>query len=108
MRRTVVSALFLIVLTACSEKPSWQVKPLSEAGEKVYPLHGSIVSRDVASNTVMVKHEKIEGLMEAMTMDFSVRGVAVGSLPPDGSPIEASLHVIEGAYWLTDIRARKS
>jgi hypothetical protein len=42
--------------------------------------------------------------MEGMTMDFSVRGAAVASLPPDNTAIDASLHVKPGAYWLTHIQ----
>jgi Cu/Ag efflux protein CusF len=104
MVRTAVVLSLLLLLHACAEKPSWATKPLSEAGEKTYALRGVIVSRDSISNTVMVRHDRIEGFMEAMTMDFSVRGAAVDTLPPSGQRIEARLHVIDGAYWLTDVK----
>ncbi len=42
--------------------------------------------------------------MEAMTMDYSVRGAKVAQLPPDGSAIVAKLHVVSDAYWVTDVR----
>jgi protein SCO1/2 len=97
---------FLLTLTlflACSrEQPT--VKPLSEPGEKLYDLRGKIVSRDAADNTLRVDHEAITGYMEAMTMDFSVRGAQVGSLPADSSTIEAKVHVTDNGYWLTDVK----
>jgi hypothetical protein len=42
--------------------------------------------------------------MEAMTMDYPVRGVAVAELPPEKTRIEAKLHVHEEQVWLTDIK----
>src|SRR5687768_18413277 len=32
-------------------------------------------------------------------------GTEVAKLPADGKRIEASLHVTQGAYWLTDVKA---
>ena len=97
----VAAALF--VLFACAKsKPSQ--RPLSEPGEKTYSLKGVIVGRDVADNTLRVDHEQIPGFMEAMTMDYPVRGVAVGALPPDKSRVEGRLHVHDDNVWLTDIK----
>jgi hypothetical protein len=93
-----------MLLFSCGEKPAWETKPLNEPGERTYRLHGVIVSRDAGSNTVMVRHDRVEGLMEGMTMDFSVRGASVTSLPPDNASIDASLHVKPGAYWLTHVQ----
>jgi len=104
MRRLALFTFLLMVVLSCKEKAAWETKPLTEPGERTYQLEGVIVSRDEGSNTVMVRHEKIDGLMEAMTMDFSVRGAAVATLPPDNIRIAATLHVLPGAYWLTSIR----
>jgi protein SCO1/2 len=98
---------FLVVVTAfllaCSadEAP----KPLSEAGEKLYTVRGKILSRDAAENTLHMDHEAIPGFMEAMVMDYGVRGAKVAELPADGKRVEARLHVTERAYWITDVRA---
>jgi Cu/Ag efflux protein CusF len=40
--------------------------------EQKYQLHGVILRLDPAQQTATVKHEKIEGWMEAMTMEFPV------------------------------------
>jgi protein SCO1/2 len=85
----------LLFLLNCGER---------ESPERLYELKGKIVSRDPGDNTVRVDHEAIPGYMEAMTMDYSVRGAKVGALPPDGTRIEAKLHVTESGYWLTDVK----
>lgn len=95
----------MTIVAACSE--SQREKPLSEPGEKLYPLRGTIEARDARDNVVRVKHEAISGFMQAMTMDFSVRGTDVTALPPDGADIEARLHVTDNAYWLTDVKSRQ-
>jgi protein SCO1/2 len=99
-------ALLLLVaagLAACRVEES-KAKPLSVAGEKLYPLKGKILSRDAADGTLRVDHEAIPGFMEAMTMDYSVRGAKVEALPPDGTRVEAKLHVANDGYWLTDVK----
>lgn len=95
---------FLVLLFACSGRED-QSKPLSEPGEKLYTVRGAIVSRDVSANTVNLDHEAIPGFMEAMAMDYGVRGAKVESLPADKSRIEAKLHVTDRAYWITDVQA---
>jgi len=98
MRFTAV-VLLVFAVVACA-KP----KPVSEPGEKVYALKGKIVSRDAGEQSVRVNHEAIPGFMEAMTMDYPVRGTTVQQLPADGVPITATLHVHDDKYWLSDVR----
>lgn len=99
-RFLILAALF--ALAACSgEEPS---KPVSEPGEKLYTVRGTILSREATSNTIHVDHEEIPGFMTAMKMDYSVRGADVATLPPDGARFEAKLHVTDRAYWLTEVR----
>ena len=92
----------IALLAACAEPE----KPLSEPGEKTYPVAGKIVGRDAGDNTLQLDHETIPGFMAAMTMDFSVRGARVTALPPDGTAVDAKLHVTDRAFWLTDVKAR--
>lgn len=105
MRRALVIAILALAVLACSDSP--KQKPLSEPGEKVYTLKGKIVSRDAADNTINVDHEAIPGFMEAMAMDYSVRGATVADLPPNGTRVEAKLHVKSDAYWLTDVKVTR-
>jgi Cu/Ag efflux protein CusF len=77
------------------------------AAEKSGELHGTIVSRDAAKNTVTLQHEKVEGIMDAMTMPFELRDGKVDSLPPDGTHVVATLHEQNGQYWVTAVREMK-
>jgi protein SCO1/2 len=102
MRRTATLLLTLLIAAACGEDRA--AKPLSEPGEKLYDVRGKVLSRDASANTLNVDHEAIPGFMEAMIMDYTIRGADVGTLPPDGARIQAKLHVTERGYWLTDVR----
>ncbi len=99
--RRVAGLVALLLLLACSDEAP---KPLSEPGEKLYTVRGVILSRNATANTLHVDHETIPGFMEAMRMDYSVRGAKVAKLPPDKSRIEARLHVTDRAYWITDVQ----
>jgi hypothetical protein len=101
MRRVGVLLLLLSVF-ACGENE--RERPLSEPGEKLYPLRGTIVSRNASDNSLKVDHEAIPGFMAPMVMDYSVRGVKVGTLPADKTRIEARLHVTSRSYWITDVK----
>ena len=92
-----------LALVACSDAETKQ-KPLSEPGERIYTLTGKILARDRGDNTLRIDHEAIPGFMEAMTMDYSVRGATVSALPPDGTRVVATLHVTDRGYWITGVK----
>ena len=102
MKRASFLLFLLALLCACEEKE--RPKPLSEPGEKLYDVRGVILSRDIANNSISLDHESIPGFMEAMTMDYGVRGAKVDALPADKKRIVAKLHVTERGYWLTDVK----
>lgn len=60
--RLSVILLVLIGLTACSHQPA----------AKRYELQGRVVAVDAASRQLTIAHQEIPGLMEAMTMPYSV------------------------------------
>ena len=100
--RVVAAFLTLFVLACGAEKKD---PPLSEPGEKLYAMRGIVLSRSVDENSLRVDHEAISGFMEAMTMDYQVRGAKVSALPADKSRIDAKLHVTSSSYWITDVKA---
>lgn len=104
MRR--VSSLLLVIAMAfaCGGHDSAADKPVSVPGEKLYQLRGRIVSHDAAENSLNIDHEAIPGFMEAMKMDYQVRGAEVAKLPADGSRVAAKLHVTDDNYWITDVQ----
>src|SRR6266540_4313949 len=103
MRRALVLATVVLLLVSCSRSPN-AAKPLSEKGEKLYVVKGKILSRDASDNSLRIDHEAIPGFMEAMTMDYAVRGAKVQELPADKSTIVARLHVNDDKYWITDVK----
>ena len=100
--KRVAAIVLVLCLVACSKK-SGGSGPTSVPGEKVYPIRGKIVSK-ISGNSIDLDHEAIPGFMEAMEMPYEVRGAAVKDLPPQGSRIDAKLHVIDDGYWLTDVK----
>lgn len=103
-------AMSLLLVTACARKEQTPAAARPSATpasgvEKTYPFRGKVVSLDSTRNQITVDHEKIEGLWEPMSMAFEVRGGEPGNLPPQGSTIRATLHVEDGHYWLTDVKA---
>jgi protein SCO1/2 len=100
--RRLTAVLFLLILAACGGDDA--PKPVSEPGEKLYSVKGVLLTRNESANTIFMDHEAIPGFMEAMKMDYAVRGTEVAKLPPDNSRIEARLHVTDRAYWLTDVK----
>lgn len=102
MRVTVLAMALLFAF--CAKQEDSAGKPVSVPGEKTYAVVGKIVTRDAEDNTVRIDHQAIPGFMEAMTMDFTVRGARVDSLPPDNVPIHATLHVTDDAYWVSDVK----
>jgi len=99
-------AFALVLAMACGKanigSPS---NSLPDPGEKVFTMHGKIVSRDPASTSLTIDHKAIPGLMEAMTMEYAVRGQKIESLPPNGTNIVARVHVTdEKGVWITDVK----
>ncbi|HUJ14473.1 MAG TPA: copper-binding protein [Thermoanaerobaculia bacterium] len=99
MRLSIAFAL-LVAVSGCgkSEPP---------AKETTYALTATIVSRDASRNVVTLDNKEIPGVMEAMRMDYRVRDAKVSALPPDGTPVNATLHEREGSYWVTAVKPVK-
>ena len=95
------AALLVLALLACGAEKE---RPVSEPGEKIYTLRGIVLARNQADNSLRIEHQAVPGFMEAMTMEFPVRGAKVDALPADQTRIEAKLHVTERSFWVTDIQ----
>ena len=86
--------LLCLALLSAACKPAPQVRR--------YTLHGKVVSVDAANKTANISNEKIEGWMDAMTMEYPV---------PDpsklhaGDPITATVVVADLNYTLENIKS---
>lgn len=92
----------VLVLAACQTPETNQ----ASAGAKRYPMKGKVISVDKAGKRATVEHEKIDGFMEAMTMDFPIHADWVWDDLAPGAEIRAELVVDSSAsdpYWLENI-----
>ena len=100
-RRALILSTILLAL-ACGRKTSG---PGEQA--KSYPMTATIISRNPADNTVNLDNKEVPGVMEAMKMDYELRGAKVDSLPPNGTAVDVTLHEQSGRYWVTDAKPRR-
>ena len=70
-------------------------------------MTATIVSRDAAHNIVTLNNKEVPGKMEAMTMDYQLRGAKAGSLPPDGTAVDVIVHESSETYYITDVKPKK-
>lgn len=99
MKRAVCAALVLLVM-GCAKKQE-------ATAEQIYPMTATVISRDVAKNTLNLDNKEVPGRMAAMQMSYEVRGAKVRDLPPDGTPVVVTIHETNGAYYITDVKATK-
>lgn len=100
------SLFFVIILSIFLISCQKNEVPANSASAKRYPLKGKVVSVDKAAKKATVDHEKIEGFMDSMTMDFPVHADWVWEDLTPGSDIRAELvvdHAAKEPYWLENI-----
>lgn len=78
----------------------------STAPIKTYKLTGEVRRLEPDRHTAVIKHDPIEGWMEAMTMEFPVREKTDFAKLAEGKRITATVNVQDLDYWLTDIEVR--
>jgi protein SCO1/2 len=77
------------------------------AADREYPVRGMVLKVDAASRTMVVSHEAIAGLMDAMAMPFEIRRAAdLRGLVP-GAIVEFTLVVGDSTSHATDVRVRR-
>ena len=89
------SIFAMSVLVGCSQAP----KPAAAE----YQVTGEVLKLDPAAQTASLKAGKIEGWMEAMTMDFPVKDKQEFEKLKAGETIHAKVHVQGTDYWLSGI-----
>jgi protein SCO1/2 len=92
-------ALLLLLAGCGGQKPVASNAPIKE-----YTLKGEVVSLVPRSQAANIKHEKIEGWMEAMTMEFPVKDKAEFDTLRPGDRITAIVYVQDADYWIGRIQ----
>jgi Cu/Ag efflux protein CusF len=82
------------LFTACKK-----AAPAAEA--KTYSSTGMVVGFRSEGKVVILKHQKIEGYMEAMTMGFELRDPALGKGLKKGDKVAFSLEENAGGVLVT-------
>jgi Cu/Ag efflux protein CusF len=90
--------LFLVLLSGCMRNPT--PKPVKE-----YQMRGEITSLDSTNQLATVKHEKIDGWMEAMTMEYPVKDKTEFAKLKVGETIRARILVQDTDYWIATVNA---
>ena len=74
------------------------------APEKRYTLTGDVLSLDTTSQAATIRGDKIEGWMEAMTMEYPVKDKSEFNRLVVGQRITATVFVGESKYYIGDIK----
>jgi protein SCO1/2 len=85
------------LLAGCQRNPPAQ--PVKE-----YQMQGEVVSVDPAAQTATVKGGKIEGWMEAMTMEYPVKDKQEFGKLKVGEKIQAKILVQGTDYWIASVK----
>jgi Cu/Ag efflux protein CusF len=88
----------LVALAACHSEPAPKVKH--------YSMHGQIIRLDEKDKLATIKHDKIEGWMGAMTMDYPIKEKDFSNLH-EGDKIDATVDVQGLDYSLSNIHTSK-
>ena len=93
-----LALLATVLLSGCGSHEAANTQPLQR-----YSLHGEIVRLDGQDKIATIRHQKIEGFMEAMTMQFPVKEQQdfAGLHPADC--INATVFVQGDNIWIGEI-----
>ena len=94
--RFLTLALIMAFLAACQKTPP--PAPVAE-----YQMRGEVVSLDPAAQLATIKHEKIEGWMGAMTMEYPVKDKQEFAKLQAGGKIQAKIRVQGTDYWIAAV-----
>ena len=77
------------------------------SNEKRYPMQGTVKALDPTAKIATIDAGKIEGWMEAMTMEYSVKPDSEFAKLHVGDRITATVVVKDPGFYVTDVRVAK-
>jgi Cu/Ag efflux protein CusF len=95
MTRRVILAAAAILLAGCGAK---------QEPAKRYPMQGEVKALDPQSKIANIKAGKIEGWMEAMTMEFPVKPEGEFAKLHVGDQVQGTVVVNGDSYYVTDVK----
>src|SRR5688572_19175774 len=85
-----------------SAAPAW-----AQQTDRRYDVRGMVLRVDAPAHTFFVSHERIDGLMDAMTMPFEVRDARQLQGVVPGAIVEFVLVITKDAGYATNVRVRR-
>ena len=79
----------------------------AQQADRRYDVRGMVLRVDAAARTFFVSHDRIEGLMDAMTMPFEVRDARQLQGVVPGAIVEFVLVIGKDAGYATNVRVRR-
>src|ERR1700722_8114106 len=96
--KPLICIVFTLLLTGCQRNP-----PAQPAKE--YKMQGEVVALDPAAHLATVKAGKIEGWMDAMTMEYPVKDPQEFGKLKVGANIQAKITVQGTDYWISSVNS---
>ena len=98
-RISLFCAIALLLLAGCGSGASKKAEPV-----KQYPMRGEVLGLDKDARVATIKHEKIEGFMDAMTMGYPVKDQSEFNQLKTGEHITATVNMQGDDYWVSGIK----
>ena len=96
-------AIVLAFALAGCGSPATHADARSPDGAKRYALRGQIVRLEESGKVVVIRHQKIEGWMDAMTMAFPLGDPREGASLHAGDQVTATVFVKGLDFWIGDV-----
>jgi Cu/Ag efflux protein CusF len=96
--KALTCVVLALLLAGCQRNPTAQ--PTKE-----YQMQGEVVGLDPAARLATVKAGKIEGWMDAMTMEYPVKDPQEFGKLKVGASIQAKIIVQGMDYWISSVNA---
>jgi Cu/Ag efflux protein CusF len=93
---SLICVVLALLLAACERNPT--APPAKE-----FQMQGEVDSLDPAGHLATVKAGKIEGWMEAMTMEYPIKDPQEFSKLKVGEKIQAKIVVQGTDYWISSV-----
>jgi Cu/Ag efflux protein CusF len=97
-----IICIAVVTGTACSTAA--QTKPEKP---RQYQMRGVVVRVSPRENLASINAEKIQGWMDAMTMEYPVENKKEYTALRVGEKITATVNVTSEGFWLTNVKERK-
>lgn len=107
MRRSILAPAALLCalgLGTLACKPAPKAPEAAVPAVKDYPITGVIKGFQSENRVVILQHEKIEGLMEAMTMGFELKDPSLAKGLKVGDKVTGTLTVSADAYVISALK----